>query len=142
MLYIALVVDQSFNSWKPAVKLDLGEMCKLCFYFFSAVNTWLHIFVNTDSIFGEIYVFRFHLLCIRFLLLPTVNTLSIPYKLIIKWKQTSKYSQLDRVYVPIHKKIDKCTKIYAIYTVKPAQAATCIKRSPFACPVIEHFIWI
>jgi hypothetical protein len=61
------------------------------------------------------YVFRFHLLCIRFLLLPAVNTISIPYKFITKWKRTSKFSQLDRVYVPIRKKIDKCTNIYAIY---------------------------
>ena len=37
------VVDQSFNSWKLAVKLDLGEMCKLRLYFLSAMNTWLHI---------------------------------------------------------------------------------------------------
>ncbi len=28
---------------KTAVKLDLGEMCKLSFYFLSAVNTGLHI---------------------------------------------------------------------------------------------------
>ena len=27
-------------------------------------------------------------------------------------------------------------------TVKPALAVTCIKRSPFSCPVIEKFIWI
>ena len=27
-------------------------------------------------------------------------------------------------------------------TVKPAHAVTCIKRSPFSCPVIENFIWI
>ena len=26
--------------------------------------------------------------------------------------------------------------------VKPAHAVTCIKRSPFSCPVIENFIWI
>jgi hypothetical protein len=35
---------------KPAVKLDLGEMCKLRLLFLSAVK----------------YVFRFHLLRIRF----------------------------------------------------------------------------
>ena len=29
-----------------------------------------------------------------------------------------------------------------IYTVKPAHAVTCIKRSPFSGPVIENFIWI
>jgi hypothetical protein len=28
------------------------------------------------------------------------------------------------------------------HTVKPAQAVTCIKRSPFSYPVIENFIWI
>jgi hypothetical protein len=28
------------------------------------------------------------------------------------------------------------------YTVEHAHAVTCIKRSPFSCPVIEHFIWI
>jgi hypothetical protein len=98
-----LLQHSSFNSWKPVVKLHLGEMCKLHFYFLSAVNTWLHIFINTDSIFGEIYI-RFQLLCIVFLLLSTVNTLSIPYKCITKWKQTSTFSQLDRVYVPIRKK--------------------------------------
>ena len=29
-----------------------------------------------------------------------------------------------------------------LYTVKPAQAVTCIKRSPFNYPVIANFIWI
>jgi hypothetical protein len=51
-----LIQHSSFNSWKLAVKLDLGEMCKLRFYFLSAMNTWLHIFINTDSIFGEICI--------------------------------------------------------------------------------------
>ena len=32
--------------------------------------------------------------------------------------------------------------IHIIYTVKPAHAVTCIKRSPFSWPVIENFIWI
>ena len=32
--------------------------------------------------------------------------------------------------------------IYNTCTGKPAQAVTCIKRSPFSCPVIENFIWI
>ena len=27
-------------------------------------------------------------------------------------------------------------------TVKPVQAVTCIKSSPFSCPVTENFIWI
>ena len=27
------------------------------------------------------------------------------------------------------------------YTVKPVHAVTCLKRSHFSCPVIEHFIW-
>jgi hypothetical protein len=30
--------------------------------------------------------------------------------------------------------------IYNTCTVKPAQTVTCIKRSPFSCPVIENFI--
>ena len=29
-----------------------------------------------------------------------------------------------------------------LYTVKPAHAVTCIKRSSFSCPVIEHFVCI
>jgi hypothetical protein len=31
--------------------------------------------------------------------------------------------------------------ILNIHTVKPAYAVTCIKSSPFSCPVIENFIW-
>ena len=27
-------------------------------------------------------------------------------------------------------------------TIKPMHVVTCIKRSPFSCPVIENFIWI
>jgi hypothetical protein len=27
-------------------------------------------------------------------------------------------------------------------TIKPAHAVTCIKHSPFSCPVIGNFIWI
>jgi len=27
-------------------------------------------------------------------------------------------------------------------TVKPVHTVTCVKRSPFSCPVIENFIWI
>ena len=29
-----------------------------------------------------------------------------------------------------------------VITVKPAHVVTCIKRSPFSCPVIENFILI
>jgi hypothetical protein len=86
-----LIQHSSFNSWKPTVKLDLGEMCKLRFYFLSTMNTWLHIFINTDFILKldreEIYI--------PFSLLSTLNTLSIPYKFITKWKQTSPFSRLQ-----------------------------------------------
>jgi hypothetical protein len=58
-----LIQHSSFISWKPAVILDLGEMCKLRFYFLSAVNTWLHIFINRGS----------NLIKIRFLIGPVVS---------------------------------------------------------------------
>jgi hypothetical protein len=45
------------------------------------------------------YVFRFHLLQIRFL-----RWIHYSCRYITKWKQTSNFSQLDRVYVPIRKK--------------------------------------
>ena len=32
--------------------------------------------------------------------------------------------------------------LYIIYTVKHVLAVTCIKRSPFSCPLIDNFIWI
>jgi hypothetical protein len=40
---------------KPAVKLDLGEMCKLRLLFFVS-REYIYIFINTDSIFGEINI--------------------------------------------------------------------------------------
>jgi hypothetical protein len=57
---------------KPAVKLDLGEMCKLRLLFFVSREN-LIAYLQTRSL--AKYVFRFRLLRIRFfLLLPTVNT--------------------------------------------------------------------
>ena len=46
---------------KPAVKLDLGEMCKLRLLFFVSreyliAYIYIYIFINTDSIFGEICI--------------------------------------------------------------------------------------
>ena len=35
----------------------------------------------------------------------------------------------------------RCTW-YNICTVKPTYAVTCIKKSPFSCPVLENCIWI
>jgi hypothetical protein len=32
--------------------------------------------------------------------------------------------------------------IYQSIQSKPPHAVTCIKRSPFSCPIIENFIWI
>jgi hypothetical protein len=61
---------------KPAVKLDLGEMCKLRLLFFVSreyLIAYIYSLIQTRSL--AKYVFRFHLLRIRFLLLPTVNTL-------------------------------------------------------------------
>ena len=65
------IQHSSFISWNPAVKLDLGEMCKLRFYFLSAVNTWLHIFINTDSIFWRNMCCVF--ICCLFILIPPAN---------------------------------------------------------------------
>jgi hypothetical protein len=51
-----LIQHSSFNSWKPAVKLDLGEMCKLGFYFLSAAYRCLYIYrFFTD---GYVYAIR------------------------------------------------------------------------------------
>jgi hypothetical protein len=36
----------------------------------------------------------------------------------------------------------RTSKIKIITAVKPAHAVTCIKRSPFSCPVIDNFILI
>ena len=66
---------------KPAVKLDLGEMCKLRLlfsvsheYLIAYIYIYIYSLIQTRSL--AKYVFRFHLLRIRFfLLLPTVNTL-------------------------------------------------------------------
>ena len=59
---------------KPAVKLDLGEMCKLRLLFFVS-REYIYIFINTDSIFGEICIPFSFVANSFFLLLPTVNTL-------------------------------------------------------------------
>ena len=59
---------------KPAVKLDLGEMCKLCLLFFvSREYIYIYSLIQTRSL--AKYVFRFHVANSFFLLLPTVNTL-------------------------------------------------------------------
>ena len=63
---------------KPAVKLDLGEMCKLCLLFFVSreyLIAYIYIFINTDLIFGEICIPFSFVANSFFLLLPTVNTL-------------------------------------------------------------------
>ena len=129
MLYIALAIDQytckhvhgviiiipawsgqkeflfqhsSFNSWKLNRLLNsiLVKCVNYVYYFLSVVNTWLHIyiFINTDSIFGEICI-PFSFVQIRFL-----RWIRYSCRYITKWKQTSNFSQLDCVYVPIRKK--------------------------------------
>ena len=62
---------------KPAVKLDLGEMCKLRLLFFVSREYFdcIYILINTDSIFGEICIPFSFVANSFFLLLPTVNTL-------------------------------------------------------------------
>ena len=85
-----LIQHSSFNSRKPAVKLDLGEMCKLVFILSQPwILDCIYSLIQTRSL--AKYVFHFHLLCIRFLLLSTVNTLSIPYKFITKWKHVQHF---------------------------------------------------
>ena len=55
-----LFQHSSFNSWKLNRLLNsiLVKCVNYVYYFLSAVNTWLHIyiFINTDSIFGEICI--------------------------------------------------------------------------------------
>ena len=47
------------------------------------------------------------------------------------------------MYVPVSLDFNKNNYKYTyLYTVKPAQAVTCIKRSPFSCPVITNFTCI
>jgi hypothetical protein len=53
---------------KPAVKLDLGEMCKLRLLFFVSheyLIAYIYSLIQTRSL--AKYIFRFHLLQIRFL---------------------------------------------------------------------------
>ena len=93
---------------KPAVKLDLGEMCKFRLLFFVSreyLIAYIYSLIQTQSL--AKYVVRFHLLQIRFL-----QWIQYSCRYITKWKQTSNFSQLDRVYVPIRKKIYCIIYIY------------------------------
>ena len=74
-----LFQHSSFNSWKLNGLLNsiLAKCVNYVYYFLSAVNTWLYIyiFINTDSIFDEICILFSFVANSFFLLLPTVNTI-------------------------------------------------------------------
>ena len=60
---------------KPAVKLDLGEISKLRLLFFVSreyliAYIYIYIFINTDSVFGEICIPFSFVANSFFLLLP------------------------------------------------------------------------
>jgi hypothetical protein len=80
--------------------------CLLFFVSREYLIAYIYSLIQTRSL--AKYVFRFHLLQIRFL-----QWIQYSCRYITKWKQTFNFSQLDRVYVPIRKKIDKCIYIYS-----------------------------
>ena len=101
------------------------SICSLSVYiinnFFKALNPTRNlVFIIYNFIYICIIASNDNNQCMQFV---------CPYCGLIDWNNKYSYSYSYSV-------------IYQSIQSKPPHAVTCIKRSPFSCPIIENFIWI